>query len=320
MSPRSEQYVLRPPTHSTPGEVDPRAIWVTPRSMSDVLFVAAHFVHVPVEHAELVPALESVPAETVGTSPVRILSSDKEPPFPYRVRIVATGSTWTTRICIRRPSWKPSSRRTPCEWVRSRPATRNRNSSYPSVVDGAMTLRAIESDALWRTRPPPADPLVFLPHSWGFADSWTDRYWPTSTEPLEMKKMSKFEPLTPKAVDFAGSGVYRVIIEGTLRAWTGATGWPTWRSPLSAKRGDRSNGPGGADPQPGSSSWGFSRPLYRPTPDHHRNEELSNPKAEKANEREPETRNNHGTEWSPHRVDLPTLNETGSADYRCCPF
>ena len=36
-----DQYVFRPPMHSVPDSHDPYSIWVTPRSMMDVLSLAA---------------------------------------------------------------------------------------------------------------------------------------------------------------------------------------------------------------------------------------------------------------------------------------
>jgi hypothetical protein len=79
------QYVLRPPAHSTPGEVDPYAIWVTPRSMNDAINLAAQCVEVPAEHAHIVPSLGPEAGES-SISTLRIRSAREEPVFPYRVQ------------------------------------------------------------------------------------------------------------------------------------------------------------------------------------------------------------------------------------------
>jgi len=84
--PGRKRYILRPPLHSSPGVVDPYAIWVTPRSMIDVLNLATHFVDVPIEHAGIVPPLEIAVSDAVFMPLVRIRSSKLEPPFPYRVQ------------------------------------------------------------------------------------------------------------------------------------------------------------------------------------------------------------------------------------------
>lgn len=86
VTPGRSRYILRPPLHSVPGEVDPYAIWVTPRSMGDVLNLATHFVDVPAEHAGIVPPLEITVSESSVMSSVRIRSSKEEPVFPYRVQ------------------------------------------------------------------------------------------------------------------------------------------------------------------------------------------------------------------------------------------
>jgi hypothetical protein len=83
--PGRAQYVLRPPDHSAPGETDPYAIWVTPRSMADIISIAGQFVEVPAAHADLVPPVELTPGESVVMSSVRIRSSGERPPSPYRI-------------------------------------------------------------------------------------------------------------------------------------------------------------------------------------------------------------------------------------------
>jgi hypothetical protein len=79
-------YVFRPPLHLVPDEEDAYGIRVTPRSMLDVLSLAARVVDVPDEHANIVPAIEPWPGGTGSASSVRILSSRERPDFPYRVQ------------------------------------------------------------------------------------------------------------------------------------------------------------------------------------------------------------------------------------------
>jgi hypothetical protein len=69
-----------------PGGFDPDGIWITPRSMNDVMSLGAHFVEVPAEHAGIVPLLSSPPGDLSATCSIRIRSSKTEPPFPYRVQ------------------------------------------------------------------------------------------------------------------------------------------------------------------------------------------------------------------------------------------
>ena len=84
--PGKSQYVFRPPTHSTPGESDPDSIWVTPRSMIDVMNLATRFVDVPTAHSGIVPPIGPLPRDSSLISSVRIRSSLEEPSFPYRVQ------------------------------------------------------------------------------------------------------------------------------------------------------------------------------------------------------------------------------------------
>ena len=71
VTPGRKNYIIRPPTDAMPEENDPYAIWVTSRSMIDVISLASHFVEVPAEHSEIVPAID----KTERTS------SDKSIPF-----------------------------------------------------------------------------------------------------------------------------------------------------------------------------------------------------------------------------------------------
>jgi len=75
------QYIFRPPTHSVPGPLDPFSIWVTPRSLIDIMTISGQFVRVPEAHAEIVAAID----RTID-APIRILSAETEPAFPYRVQ------------------------------------------------------------------------------------------------------------------------------------------------------------------------------------------------------------------------------------------
>ena len=78
--PGKTHYVLRPPSHASPGVSDPYAIWVTPRSMGDLLAIAGQFIELPASHAEF-----AMPMERTIESSVRILSSEQEPSSSYRV-------------------------------------------------------------------------------------------------------------------------------------------------------------------------------------------------------------------------------------------
>lgn len=85
VTPGNTQYVFRPPLHSAPGFEDPYAIWVTPRSMIDVINLAGRFVEVPKAHQMFVPPIE----EGIDTSVaglVRIRSSKDRPSYPYRIQ------------------------------------------------------------------------------------------------------------------------------------------------------------------------------------------------------------------------------------------
>jgi hypothetical protein len=86
VEPGRSSYVMRPPTHSVPGYEDPYAIWVTPRSMSDMINIAARFVEVPAAHDEIVVSEMEVDMGATEIPTVRIRSSREEPPFPYRVQ------------------------------------------------------------------------------------------------------------------------------------------------------------------------------------------------------------------------------------------
>lgn len=85
VTPGRAKYIIRPPTDAMPGETDPYAIWVTSRSMTDVISIASRFVEVPAEHSEIVPAIDKT-ERTSSDKSIRIRSSKQEPPYPYRVQ------------------------------------------------------------------------------------------------------------------------------------------------------------------------------------------------------------------------------------------
>ena len=84
--PGRKQYILRPPMHATPGNIDPYAIWLTPRSMADVISLAARFVDVPSPHTGIVISLEPLAGDNALISAIRIRSSEKTPASPYRIQ------------------------------------------------------------------------------------------------------------------------------------------------------------------------------------------------------------------------------------------
>jgi hypothetical protein len=86
VEPGGSRYVFRPPQHASPGYEDPYAIWVSPRSMADVMGLATRFVEVPAAHAAIVPSMDAINIGDQDLPPVKIRSSKEEPPFPYRVQ------------------------------------------------------------------------------------------------------------------------------------------------------------------------------------------------------------------------------------------
>ncbi len=86
VKPGNSRYVIRPPMHSVPDYDDPYAIWVTPRSMGDMINLATRFVDVPATHTGIVATAATFTAGTYGIPSVRIRSSQQEPRFPYRVQ------------------------------------------------------------------------------------------------------------------------------------------------------------------------------------------------------------------------------------------
>ena len=84
--PGKKYYVLRPPLHASPGALDSESIWVSPRSMADMLSLATHFVEVPEAHRELIQPAQPLMAETGMAVLVKIRSSKDEPSFPYKIQ------------------------------------------------------------------------------------------------------------------------------------------------------------------------------------------------------------------------------------------
>jgi hypothetical protein len=86
VKPGRARYVFRAPLDWVPDEEDPYAIRVTPRSMLDVLSLAARVVEVPEAHAAIVPVIEPWPGGPGSESMVQIRSSKERPVHPYRVQ------------------------------------------------------------------------------------------------------------------------------------------------------------------------------------------------------------------------------------------
>lgn len=119
------RYVFRPPLHASPGYEDPYAIWISPRSMADVIGLATRFVGVPAVHADIAPGLDAMTMSGLDLPPVRIRSSKEEPPFPYRVQhrgywfyvddtdleskmfLEAMVATYSSRVGSKRPDSAP---------------------------------------------------------------------------------------------------------------------------------------------------------------------------------------------------------------------
>lgn len=86
VTPGRSKYVFRPPLHQVPDDEDSYSIWVTPRSMLDMISVASRFVDVPSEHSGMVPTLEPWHGDSTGSPPVIVRSSAQRPDVPYRVQ------------------------------------------------------------------------------------------------------------------------------------------------------------------------------------------------------------------------------------------
>ena len=86
VKPGKDRYIFRPLMHAAPGFKDPHAIWVTARSMMDIINLSSFFVNVPDEHRVIVPEMASRPGLSPLISKINIRSSREEPAFPYKVQ------------------------------------------------------------------------------------------------------------------------------------------------------------------------------------------------------------------------------------------
>ena len=81
VKPGRERYVFRPLLHAAPGFKDPYAIWVTARSMMDVINLTSFFVNVPDEHKVIVPEVVSRLGLSSLMSKIEIKGSPISPPW-----------------------------------------------------------------------------------------------------------------------------------------------------------------------------------------------------------------------------------------------
>ena len=86
VKPDKNRYTFRPLKHAKPGFKDPNAIWVTARSMMDIINLTSFFVNVPDEHKVIVPEMVSRLGLSPLISKINIRSSRDEPSFPYKVK------------------------------------------------------------------------------------------------------------------------------------------------------------------------------------------------------------------------------------------
>ena len=144
VKPGRSRYVFRPPMHSVPDYEDAYAIWVTPRSMLDMLSLAARVVDVPVEHESIVP-IDRTLARRAGEPPRGCEFSPRriDPISRTGSSTAATGSTWTIRTARRGCSSRRWSRRTRREWVRWKPERNSRRWYFPSVVDNESRMSCL---------------------------------------------------------------------------------------------------------------------------------------------------------------------------------
>ena len=85
LDPGSNSYFIRSPIDARPEKEYANAIWVTPRSMAEVLMVAGGAVEVPAEHNELVPQRIRLALDGTDTQGFRIQSAPECPDVPYRI-------------------------------------------------------------------------------------------------------------------------------------------------------------------------------------------------------------------------------------------
>lgn len=86
VKPGRQKYPFRPPSHARPGREDPFSIWVSPRSVNDVVRLAALQVDVPKSHQSIVPPPERFRVGGSFNLPLEIRHSASEPTVPYRVQ------------------------------------------------------------------------------------------------------------------------------------------------------------------------------------------------------------------------------------------
>ena len=86
VKPGRAKYPFRPPSHARPGREDPFSIWISPRSVHDLIRLAALEVEVPDVHRTIVPPLQRFRTATDLDLPLKILSSEEAPAVPYRVQ------------------------------------------------------------------------------------------------------------------------------------------------------------------------------------------------------------------------------------------
>ncbi len=89
LTPGKSIYAVRPPGLARPEPlgIQPDTLWVTPRSVANILELAVRSVEVPQEHLRsgVAPPIEAL-VSTGVTMPMRILYSLAQPATPYRVR------------------------------------------------------------------------------------------------------------------------------------------------------------------------------------------------------------------------------------------
>lgn len=85
LDPGSNRYFIRSPVDAKPEKEYVDAIWVTPRSMAEVIMVAGGAVEVPPEHNELVPQRIRLALNDADTEGFRIQSARECPNVSYSI-------------------------------------------------------------------------------------------------------------------------------------------------------------------------------------------------------------------------------------------
>lgn len=86
VTPGQKKYILRPPSHAIPGELSSTSIWVTPRSMADLINFATQYVEVPEVHNDIVLPIESNIVDSSNLPQIKIHYSKDKPDFPFRIQ------------------------------------------------------------------------------------------------------------------------------------------------------------------------------------------------------------------------------------------